>query len=261
MAISGFEIDLTKEFPHLPSAPIVEAVIQWHARTERAWERDELRAELERRIPRYPYIEDQRQFELAFEAALGDIESPPMVSRRGGWHGIRVSTADKLCIAQFTRDGLVFSRLKPYDDWRNFEAEARSVWNVFVEVGGPTEIQRLGVRFINRIGSAGVDNLKDYLREPPSLTTDFPLSGFLYRSTFDVPGHALGINVVKTIQPSVTVQPDESGLIIDIDVFTSKPLPCEDVVLDDYLPKMQWLKNKVFFDLLTSEAIEEFKRG
>ena len=38
-----FHFNLDEEFPHLPSAPIVEAVIHWRARAEKQWDADSLR--------------------------------------------------------------------------------------------------------------------------------------------------------------------------------------------------------------------------
>jgi uncharacterized protein (TIGR04255 family) len=53
--------------------------------------------------------------------------------------------------------------------------------------------------------------------------------------------------------------PKKPGRIIDIDVFAKKPLPCDDSAIDELLPKMRWLKNMVFFELLTPKSIEGFK--
>lgn len=255
-----FVIDLTKPFPHLPAAPIIEAVIHWQARGTKEWDPDKLRDELKIRLPDYPKADLQHRLEVVFEARVDDTETPATTSHRKSLHGVRLESPTKKYIAQFSPDGLVFSHLEPYEEWALFSKEARRLWNVFVEIAAPSEIQRLGVRFINRISSAAFANLGEFLNEPPSFLSELPMSSFLYQSSFNVPGHALGINIVKTMQATIAGTPAEPGLIIDIDVFASKPLLCEDRILDDYLPKMQWVKNWVFFKLLTPKAIETFKR-
>jgi len=53
--------------------------------------------------------------------------------------------------------------------------------------------------------------------------------------------------------------PKEPGRIVDIDVFAKKPLPCDDSAIDELLPKMRWLKNMVFFELLAPKSIEGFE--
>lgn len=66
----------------------------------------------------------------------------------------------------------------------------------------------------------------------------------------------LVINVVKTMQP---VEADKSALIIDIDVSTTRETPGTKESLDRLLPTMRWLKNMVFFELLTTKAIDAFR--
>src|SRR5260370_12150350 len=100
---------------------------------------------------------------------------------------------------------------------------------MFVDLAAPTEVQRMGVRFINRIEAARFDNLKDFLNEPP--TRPLPLRDFLYQSTYEVPGHPLLIRVVKTIQPGFSGGSGESGLILDIDVGTTKAIACNEETL------------------------------
>jgi uncharacterized protein (TIGR04255 family) len=260
-AVTPVAIDLTQKFPHLPAAPIVEAVIHWHARATSTWEPEKLKTELATRLHEYPKSSLQHQHELIFETPFGDNQEQPSASHHTTWQGIRMQSENKPYIAQFTRDGLVFSRLQPYEDWERFSTEARRLWKLFVELAQPKEIERLGVRYINRIPSAEFGNLHDYFREPPSFLDYWSMNGFFYQSTFEVPGHALGVRIIKTIQPVPTADTDKTGLILDIDVFTRKSLPCEDRVLDDYLPKMRWLKNKVFFDLLKPQAIKSFQEG
>jgi uncharacterized protein (TIGR04255 family) len=170
-----------------------------------------------------------------------------------------VSTDNKLYIAQFTRDGLVFSRLRPYNDWESFSAEARRLWRIFIELAAPSRVERLAVRFINRITGATLNNLKDYLEEPPTCPSSLPLSGFMYQSTFKVPDRPLEIGVVKMIQPALPVLPQEPGLILDIAVATNSPIACDEQVLDGILPEMRCLKNRIFFELLTRKAIDSFK--
>jgi uncharacterized protein (TIGR04255 family) len=134
------------------------------------------------------------------------------------------------------------------------------LWRVFVELAGPSQIQRLGVRLINRIAISALDKLGDYLREPPTCPLSLPLKDFLYQSTFDVPKYDLGVKVVKTVQSSGPDGNSTSSLIVDTDVFTKRPMPCEEECLDDRLPKMRWLKNAVFFNLLREDTIASFQK-
>jgi uncharacterized protein (TIGR04255 family) len=84
------------------------------------------------------------------------------------------------------------------------------------------------------------------------------LKEFVYQTTFDVPGHPLGVRVIKVIQPSMPELQESSGLFLDIDVFSTTAIPNDPGALDDALTRMRWLKNKVFFSLLTDAAVQSF---
>jgi uncharacterized protein (TIGR04255 family) len=49
---------------------------------------------------------------------------------------------------------------------------------------------------------------------------------------------------------------DGFGLILDIDVFTTRGFQSDSDALDKLLTMMRWLKNKAFFALISKEAVE-----
>jgi uncharacterized protein (TIGR04255 family) len=256
--VSTFQFDLDEQFPHLPSAPIVEAVIQWRARAETAWEVDPLRQQLSQRLSDYPTC--QPQHEMQFEAQFVGHDSPTP-QRRVRWLGFRLVSADGRYIAQFNRDGLVFSRLEPYNEWETFSSEGLRIWKTYLDLAGPVEVQRLGVRFVNRIALAKLAQLSRYLARPPKCLEPLglPVSRFLYQSIHDVPGHPFQINVAQTVQPPSPPQTEGFGLILDIDVSTTQSFDCDEKILIQHLEKMRLLKDKAFFSLLKPKAIESFQ--
>jgi len=254
-----FRLNLKETFPHLAAAPIVEAVIQWRARAGKAFPSEELRQQLTERLPGYP--DCRPQHEVAFEAQF-TADGSATQTRRTSWHGFRLTSEDKLHIAQFTRDGITFSRLAPYEDWNAFAAEGQRLWRLFAELAEPSEVQRLGVRFINRIALSGPGDARQYLANPASSLepVGLPASRFLYHSLHDIPGCPFQIHVVQTVQPP-TPETEKFGLILDIDVGTMHVLSTEEGVLRQHLEQMRWLKNKVFFSLLSKRAINLFEKG
>src|SRR5438132_1447344 len=118
--------------------------------------------------------------------------------------------------------------------------------------------QTLATRLPNYPQSA---TLRDYLRDPPTCPSNLPLEEFVYQNTFSVPGHPFGIRVIKVMQPSMPELLKSSGLFLDIDVFSTTAIPNESGPLDQALTQMRWLKNKVFFSLLTDAAVQSFTRG
>src|SRR5881394_2911009 len=139
-------IDVTKKFPHLPHAPIVEAVIDIRARAEGHWEEAAVKSQVGAMVQAYAYLDSQRlyQHELKIEAG----KSSEQALRDLGWKGVRFKSTDGLHICQFNRDGFVFSRLPPYESWEQLYGEALRLWKIYSEIARPTQVQRLGVRFI-----------------------------------------------------------------------------------------------------------------
>lgn len=260
MADGVFMLDLSEKFPRLPHAPIVEAVISWQARAQKALDPETLIGTLAAKLPHYPQATPMHRFGLTATLSSND-ESSVVQHQRKGFLGLRLTSADGRYIVQFLRDGLHFSRTKSYEHWEPFAGAAKQAWHVFADIAAPLEIQRLGVRFINHIAAATLENLREYLREPPTCPSNLPLKEFVYQSTFSVPGQPYGVRVIKAMQPSMPELQQSSGLFLDIDVFSTTAIPNESRPVDEALTRMRWLKNKVFFSLLTDNAVQSFSRG
>ncbi|MBN2133795.1 MAG: TIGR04255 family protein [Sedimentisphaerales bacterium] len=252
-----FQLDLNETFSHLAAAPIVEAVIHWRARAGKVFQSEVLRQQLVERLPGYPDCRPQHQLEVESQFAGGSASQ----IQRQIWQGFRLTSEDKRHIVQFTRDGVAFSRLTPYEEWNVFAAEGQRLWRIFVELAEPTEVQRLGVRFINRIRLEDLTEVRKYLARPPKCLEPLglPVGQFFYQSLHDVPGHPFQVNVVQTVQAPAPPQTQELGLILDIDVGTTQALLCDDRVLQEFLTQMHWLKNKAFFNLLSKKAVTLFQ--
>jgi len=254
-----FKLDLEEKFVHLSRAPIVEAVIEWKAKAQTPLDTDEARAKLMERLPDFESCEPVQKLELSAMLAVPNQEgAAPVVQQLRALHGYRLTSADRRHVVQINREGVAFSRLSEYEDWDRFSVAAKRVWRVFVELAAPLEIQRLGVRFINQIAAATPETLAEYLREPPTCPSNLPLNEFVYQSTFRVPNEPFNIRVVKLMQSSPPDATRGSGLFVDNDVYTVRPIPIDDEAVDQALLKMRWLKNKIFFSLLTDRAAESF---
>jgi len=255
MAEDLFTLDLNETFPRLSWPPIVEAIIHWQARAQNWPEPLALDTALAEHFPHLATRTPIQHVEMTARVSGEDASS----AVRRGPRGIRLKSGDGCYVIQFTRDGLVFSRTKEYEHWEPFRDAARQAWQVYLDIAAPLETQRLGVRFINHISTATPATLRDYLRDPPTCPSNLPLNEFVYQSTFAVPGQPFGVRLIKVLQPSMPELPQSSGLFLDIDVFSTTAIPNEAGPLDDALTRMRWLKNKVFFSLLTEAAVQSFR--
>lgn len=253
-------INIEEPFQHLPLAPIVEAVIDIRARAVTVLEEALVKPSLEAKLSGYQFLDSQREIEHKFTLEGG--KPPGLMIRDLGWKGLRFQSTDKKHIAQFNRDGFVFSRLKPYQSWQQLYDEGIRLWRVYVELAQPAEIHRIGLRYINRI-QLPPDELRfgDYLEAAPvpPKGLDLPFHGFMHQDTLSVPDHPYAINVIRTIQPPNVPSGMGLGLIIDIDVFTIKGFELNEAAMEQRLPEMRWLKNKVFFGSVTPNALKLFQ--
>jgi uncharacterized protein (TIGR04255 family) len=258
MNVDSLNINLAESFPRLTHAPIVEAVMEVRARAEAPWDEAEITRRLEAELPDYPFKRSAREFQDQVKFGL---EGPSEASRRDlGWKGCWCQSQDKLHITQFNREAFTFSRVGQYDTWEQFRAEAVRLWQLHRRLAQPTEVQRLGLRFINRVEILDGARLEDFLHAFPQTPRDLdlPFSTFLHRDTFVVPGRPYAINRVQTVQHGAG--PGKSaGLILDNDVYTTQPFPLEGDVLEQRLAEMRWLKNKFFFGSITRELLERLR--
>jgi uncharacterized protein (TIGR04255 family) len=255
----SFQIDLSQTFPNLARAPIVEAVIQWQSRAGRWFNPEELKQKLTARLPEYPACEAQHEMQVA---ATGVARGDTSVVHQTRWQGFRLRSQDPPHVVQFTETGIVFSRLEPYEDWEQFESAAFVCWRAFVAIAEPKDIQRLGVRFINRIALAAGETAASCLQQMPRPPkgVDLPCESFYHQELYPVPGGVYRVKLVRTVQPAASATANGAAVILDIDVFTTELLSLDEAVIRSRLAEMRWLKNKFFFSSITAKAQKRFLR-
>jgi uncharacterized protein (TIGR04255 family) len=261
-AHKSIKISPSERFEHLPSAPIVEAVIQLVGRAEAQRGPTELKASLSNALPEYSNVKELRAVSVSLPlgtARNGEPgQSDESAKPKRAWPGFRLATDDGRYVAMFTRDYFSLSRLRPYEDWETFQSEAMRLWDFHMGLAGPTEIGRIGVRFINRFDVPAVDlDPGEYIRGLGNPPGDLPRSEFLHRDGLSVPGHpSYGVTVIRTVKPADPGQADHVALLLDIDVFSSLRFPPDPHTIKSRLADMHWLKNRVFFDNVTERALD-----
>jgi uncharacterized protein (TIGR04255 family) len=255
-----FKIDLNRVFATLPNAPIVEAALGIQARAESPWEAPTVSQKIKATLPEYPKVASHNQFVQAIK--LEPNKAPETTTQDLGWNGFRIQSEVKPHIAQLNRDGFLFSRLHPYETWESFIREALRLWQIYVEMARPTQVQRISLRYINRIDlPPKVMEFEDYIQpapQPPQ-NMNVPFYGFLHQDMLAVPGRDYSINIIRTIQQPVDPATHGLGLILDITVMTTQPFPLESEALHKRLPEVRWLKNEVFYGSITQKALNSFK--
>lgn len=261
MSIAGaIDIKLDEDFGHFPRPPIVEAVIDIRARATNALEESAVRTHLEETLGGYSFLDSHREYQHNLRVEKGKPASQQLHDL--GWRGIRFQSEDKKHISQFNRDGFVFSRLAPYETWQQFSGEGMRLWKIFRTLANPSDILRVGLRFINRIPlPPGEQRIEDFIHPAPAPPGNFelPFITYMHHDTLAVPGHPYAINLIQTVQPAQASACDGVAIILDIDVFTTEGIELSDETLSRRIQEMRWLKNKVFFGSVTDKTKESFK--
>lgn len=241
-----FRIDHSKTFATLPNAPIAEAVLHWQSAALVCLSEAELTKQLVHFFPDYE-VTQQHNLEAAFTTSPAGIE----LKQTTNWEGVRLTKyeGDKAAfVCQFKQDGVVVSRLAPYQDWSEFSLEALKFWKAFVEIGEPREIVRLSVRYISQIQIHSIAESRDFIGEidDPLAGIGLPADSFFHQDTVNLDELPYTINLVRAVQPH---SPSAKSLIVDILVSTKDGI-ADFSILPEKLMDLRFIKNEVFFKLM-----------
>ncbi len=259
MTPTTFTIDHAVQFPHLSRAPLVEAVIELRARAADGFDEASSLGHFESKLTGYSFLDSSRTFKHSSKLEGDELKTEVQDL---GWKGMRFQSDDKTRIIQFNRDGFVFSHLQPYPDWRTFSEEALALWEVYRAIASPADVQRTGLRYINRIPlPLESTDLDEILQKGPTLPEGLPLPvmEFLQQETLVVLGTPYFIRLARAMPPIQQGSGQTPGIIIDVDVFCGQVTDPEPNVLRPILEDLRWLKNKAFFGTLTKDALEQLK--
>jgi uncharacterized protein (TIGR04255 family) len=173
--------------------------------------------------------------------------------------GFLFTSKDQKYVYQARLDGFSVSRMAPYESWEPFRNEARRLWNVYQQAIKPVLVERIALRYINRLDLPGPRvELKDYLCTSPEIARGLPqsLDGFFMNLQIPVQDIRSRLLVNETIiQPS---NPEIVSVILDIDLFRTEDLPQEDEGIWHLLETLRLRKDEFFEACITDRARELF---
>ena len=209
---------------------------------------------------RFPEKQERISWQQGFQISGGGDSHAISSSRSVDGYLFKSKAEGK--VVQVRRDGFTFNKLRPYSNWDIFSAEARELWERYIALARPASVQRVSLRYLNRIGlPLPVRNLRDYCLLFPDMPKELPqgLSDFFLRFTLPVPDAPSASVVTLTFEPPA---PGTTllNLILDNEaayVFGSLNVDTEAIWLK--LAALRDLKNKVFDASLTERAKELFR--
>jgi len=239
---------------HYPKAPITEAIIDLRVQPRADLKTDELDSVRSGEESMYPNRGMTYEALGMMEVRVGVSAS---ASARQDQTGFKFTTADGKYIWQCRRNGFTFSRLSPYESWEPFRDEARRLWGLYRERLKPLAVQRLAVRYINRLDiPAERIDIKDYFRTMPEVSPDLPqaLAGFFMQLRIPHEDLFSEMLVNQTIVPPS--QPNMVSFILDIDLFRTADVPTDEEAVWRFFEQLHVRKNEVFEACITDRTRE-----
>ena len=229
-------------------APILEAVLEFR------WSSSKSLGELEAVLssPAFEDFEEPKP-RVHIDAAVNVDEGA--ISHQQRQLGFEVALRNGAEIVFLEEQKFVFVQRAPYDRWEHFSQRALALLSPTVSALNVDEFSRVGLRFVNRIDIP-----------KPSINTDEYVT-----VSFDGPRHDRGVieefqmRVVKptekegihyalVLATTASPLPGHSGILLDLDVFTRRPVPASGKKLMRTLGEMRNEKNEIFEECLTDEA-------
>jgi uncharacterized protein (TIGR04255 family) len=244
---------------HFPNAPIVEAVLDIRANLPKEIDLGVLALFQDKIKKEFPARREQFSWKFDFKVNPGNL--PESQQPKGGTIGYLFDSSDKKKIVQARLDGFTFNKLKPYANWESFSAEAKKLWQHYIEIAKPINVSRIALRYINRIEiPLPFNNFKDYILTTPEIAPGIPngLSEFFMRLVIpnkEIEATAIITETIDKIDDKTNKLP----LIFDIDVYKAKSFePLSDNIWIE-MEDLRVFKNEIFLKSLTDKKKELFK--
>lgn len=165
----------------------------------------------------YPKREVNYLQSVAFELKAGE---QPKINSSGGQNGLRLTSVDGSQVVQFRTDGFTFSKLKPYNKWKNFLAEAKRLLAIYLDKAKPSYAERLALRYVNAIAiPENTFDLEDYFLTAPKVSPEIPQSLLHFFSRVmikDDKSESLAV-INQTVEENDTKE--RTTVLFDIDTF------------------------------------------
>jgi uncharacterized protein (TIGR04255 family) len=243
-------------YPTFVNAPISEAILDIQASLPQDIGLEQLCNFHTKIKERYTEKHERVSFQGSLKLTPTERRAETIGAGRVDGYLFRSSIEGK--VVQSRLDGFTFNKLKPYESWKAFSSEARSMWEFYCEIAKPLKITRCSLRYINKIVIPSDVDTKDYFLTGLEISHALPQTFRSFFMRIEIPddkGGALGIIHMAT-QP-----PDGAGLpvIFDIDVVRHIDILPSDEKLWLALEEVRDFKNRLFHESLTDKAKEMFK--
>jgi len=238
--------------PQYKRPPITEAVVEIRLEDQLSQDEvDQLRSRFE---ADYPFSKPVAELRVEVKPSEREAKFDERSS------GYRLASGDQADILVVTSGRMACSRLPPYTGWNMFRGRAEENWRTWKRVVGYRKIQRVGVRYINRIDipvAAGEKpRIEDYLRVYPETGAMTVLTSYVMQLVGPLGEDDCRLVLNSKSVPSPLV--DHVSLVFDIDIVREGDVPQKDDEVWSLIDRIRTHKNRIFEASVTDKARELF---
>lgn len=236
--------------------PIIEAVCEFKLAPDTPWDLTTPGLVYEKISKEFVHKEEHPIQELILVKTAEGLQQTVLQDQR-----IRFLTNDKKTFIQLGTRLLSVNRLRPYSTWEEFKPSIERAFSALNETVEIKNIQRIGLRYINRIDipSKTVD-LDKYFDFRPFLGENLPqfLKSFIVGC--EIPFRDEQDSCKVQLTNAIPEAPGSSSYILDLDYYINKP---EAVSKDEALEWVWRAHNNVenVFEGCIADSLRELFKG
>jgi len=234
-------------------APIVEAVIEVRFSAEM---KESAFIRLVKKF-KQNYENSKPADTFGFEVKLQGGEPRTDTTVIPGYH---FSSQDQSKALVLKKSTFTVSQLAPYEGWEAFISRFERDWCAFKKYSGIRDVDRIGVRYINRLdipNSEGLVYEEEYLNIYPTHPEALgPFVSYAVQSKVEL----IDIGAILQINSAVVPSPlaKHVSIVIDQDIVKTQDFPSSTEDTIEYLNQVREKKNFVFESCITDKARELF---
>lgn len=248
------------DFHVFPNAPITEAILDIKVKLPDGVGLDIFDEFQEKIKDRFEDRKTKYSLRVGFMFSPGKDETTPNVVPKEKIEGYLFQSKKENKIVQARLDGFTFNKLRPYENWAQFHAEARELWKLYNKIAKPISVDRIALRYINRIEiPLPFEDFSEYILTNPQIAPGLPqsLSHFIMR--IEIPNDEIGAIAIITQTMQRQTETHKLPLIFDIDAIKEANYTNEDSGMWDDFNLLRRFKNKIFFNSITEKTKELFE--
>lgn len=199
--------------------PIIEAVCEFRFERGSPWDLAVPGLVYEKIRHTFPKRKPIRDVQLGVRQLDAGLEQEVKTTER-----IRFLRDDEKAFIQVGPDQVAIHQLKPYPSWQEFQPLIMEGFNAYREAASPKGIQRIGLRYINRIEIPGEKvKLEDHFEFYPFVGAKLPQVHGSFIVGIEVP-HKDSRDMLRVKLVSISSSaPNIVAILHDLDYFLAKP--------------------------------------